>query len=330
MAPHKTCIHIFTGTGNTFHAARVMQHSLRELGSECTVLDIERPENCAGLAATHIFMFPVYAGSVPEIMLRHMSKMHLANGADAAVVATFGSTEPGKDGQEGRALEQAATALNQRGYDVFYTNVAAYPVNFTAVVNPPDGETTKRIISIATDKMRDIAADIIALKRQRRPCPLGIYLLTSIVGTVFLVIGRRLLGKCFMSDGKCTSCAVCARACPDEVIVMRAGRPVWGINCQSCQRCINICPQQAIQFSLVRAAIMLGGILVPWHMLLGLYGIGFLRAALIDIPLYLLVLAVADYILRIAERLAPLRALLAISLTSTYRRYLAEDFRKNH
>jgi ferredoxin len=305
-----------------------MQHSLRTQGLECHVLDIERPSDCAGLSATHIFMFPVYAGSVPEIMLRHMSKMHLANGADAAVIATFGSRSPGKDGQEGRALEQASIVLASRGYDVFYTNVAAYPVNFTAVINPPDGETTKRIITRAACQMRDMAEEISSLKRYRRRPSIFIYFISTVAGSLFLLFGRRLLGKCYIADAKCTGCAVCARACPDGVIVMQSGRPAWDISCQACQRCINICPQQAIQLSLVRAAVIILGMFVPWHMLLGLYGIGFWRALLINVPLYFIIMLFVDYALRYAENFAPLRRLLSISLTRTYRRYMEEGFRR--
>jgi|GEM_PF-4021628 len=71
----KYCVHVFTGTGNSLHAARALKAALEDKGACAAISLIEKPQGCAMPAAAHVFMFPVYAACVPEIMLRHIGAL---------------------------------------------------------------------------------------------------------------------------------------------------------------------------------------------------------------------------------------------------------------
>lgn len=47
----------------------------------------------------------------------------------------------------------------------------------------------------------------------------------------------------------CIHCEKCERNCPDGIIHLENGKPVWtDSNCAKCTACINRCPAQAVQY----------------------------------------------------------------------------------
>ncbi len=71
-------------------------------------------------------------------------------------------------------------------------------------------------------------------------------LLSDLVG-----LGYQLSNKTakFYADERCIGCGLCAERCPQNVIVMRNGKPHWvKPTCQKCSSCISRCPKQAIQY----------------------------------------------------------------------------------
>lgn len=93
-------------------------------------------------------------------------------------------------------------------------------------------------------------------------------LLLAPVSLGYVVLARRLLGKLFFADERCTSCALCAKHCPFDAVHM-AGRapkrPYWTFGCEGCMRCMNICPERAIQASWLGAVAQLCVLLVVFE-----------------------------------------------------------------
>ncbi len=55
--------------------------------------------------------------------------------------------------------------------------------------------------------------------------------------------------KKFYAEDTCIGCGLCERNCPQQVIRLENGRPVWTKDeCCKCSACINRCPVKAIQY----------------------------------------------------------------------------------
>ncbi len=71
-------------------------------------------------------------------------------------------------------------------------------------------------------------------------CPLGAALgVTRLLGPVSPVI----------DEGKCTSCRVCSRECPQQINVFEEKR-VWSTDCTKCLVCLDACPTQCIHLGI--------------------------------------------------------------------------------
>jgi len=57
----------------------------------------------------------------------------------------------------------------------------------------------------------------------------------------------------------CTGCGECVLVCPEQVLVMAAGRPhlLPDVNCEYCGECEEICPTGAVSLSY---EIVFGGV----------------------------------------------------------------------
>src|SRR5512137_1183111 len=73
----KTCvIHYFSGTGNTHHAATVMQHTLEQAGVTVTLVNMERSSpSTSSSADVHVIMFPLYAFAAPALVRRYLKRL---------------------------------------------------------------------------------------------------------------------------------------------------------------------------------------------------------------------------------------------------------------
>ena len=69
----------------------------------------------------------------------------------------------------------------------------------------------------------------------------------SIITKLMSLMNMDKMGPKFVHLEKCTSCSLCSKICPYNVITMVDGHPTFSENdCQSCYSCFNHCPSKAI------------------------------------------------------------------------------------
>jgi Pyruvate/2-oxoacid:ferredoxin oxidoreductase delta subunit len=332
----------FSGTGNTRRACTLIAAGLERAGWRVRAREVASPtpettaiETEGAAPDLALFAFPVFAFSVPHLVRRFLRNLPAAGGTPAAVLAVFGDDFSGPPserrrvyGFEGGALDAAALLLGRRGYRVLTTRGVGFPASFTQFMAPPAEDECRILLADSEAAAAAIAADLDAGRHERRGRGVATRLWTGVVGALFSLVGRRVLGKIYIADSRCTSCGWCERACPSSTIGMcgTAGRqrlPRWGWRCEACQRCINGCPEAAIQVSLVRL-VALGIAALPWGLLVAraVPWLSFPGAGLLAwLAGTLALTAGVDRILGMLERVPHVRRLLEKGYTRRFRRY---------
>ena len=263
-----------------------------------------------------------------------------------AILAVNGASSYGGkivEGYTGQALEQVERLLKHKGYDVFLTGNASYPENWTQMTNPCDAQTVQAILPLGDLKVEEFAESMLSNKRSLYRCGWLNYSWSWLVGRLFGLIGRRVLGTFYIADSSCTGCSLCAKTCPAKTIEMHSGRPRWKTRCEDCNRCINICPEKAIQVSLplmliqLTIHVLLTIQFIEWALLLSkLIRVDFIAwHLLLDILLVVLGIFMAVWCtlvpLRIffefMQKIPLLRSFFSKSVTKSFRRYLAPGFK---
>ena len=348
MDPKRALVHYFTGTGNTGYAVQRVADELARAGYAVTQHRVERKgAPLAGAFDLHLFAFPVYGFSAPALFLQYVQELPAPPaGTAAAILSINGATMAGGNvmpGCSGGSMETVARALQGKGYDVFLTAAVSYPANWTQMMNPAGAADQQLIFAQAAAGVSAFAAKLLRHQSGRGGPGRMSSLVAGVVAFLFRFYGRRVLGKLYVADRRCTACGLCVRNCPAGTIQMGGARPVWRGNCQACNRCINLCPTQAIQTSVVRllvhgpvlalAEVVLAVLVVVygWPLTSGWSPVARAAAAVAAIGALLVVvswlqLTLLEGALGWLERRPWLRPLFEMSFTRRFRRYLAPGF----
>ena len=342
----KAMVYWFSGTGNSWLIASRIASGLDKGGVGTEMRPIEemskrRPRLAAsrewfqasdgdttagipiGADGLDVFCFPVFSFTAPGMVDRFLSRLPVAIGRRAAVVATMGG-----DGYEGRTLRRASRMLKESGRKVELTAAIEMPEAFVQAypATPPE-EAAARTEQGLLEADR-IAADLLAGRASiRPPRPAGIAA-TYPLSALFKSVARRLLGLMWSASPACTACGSCAAHCPAQTIRMAARRPHWGPSCEACQRCANICPVGAIRISIPKLLLIIAPVFLPYGKWLpvawGIQGGG------MRFLLWLAGVSVATILMAamlwLLDFVPGLRDMLSVSYAGSFRRRLAPGF----
>lgn len=251
----KVLIHLFSGTGNTAGAVGLMKKQLEERGFTVDVLTVgNKDQEIKPGYDWHIFAFSVLAWGAPTFYREYLSRLPYLNGQKAAVFCTH-------SGEPGQALLRVKKILKYRHFKVMVTSSAHFPNNWTQASNPDTPKDYEISIKEAETILDRFVNFIDKEETHIEPCKPFVLALTGLLNFLFSRVGRRVMGKFYIADHKCTNCGICVNSCPVETIKIKGmikRKPFWGFNCENCDRCINICPEKAIQVSIPRIIIHLG------------------------------------------------------------------------
>jgi len=236
----KTVIYWFSGTGNSYHVARVLKEGLDDVHlvpvAEALTGDIE-PSQRMGL------VFPVYAWGPPAIVARFIENLPTSAPDYLFAVASCG-------GAPGSAMAITRGMLKRRGLDLNAAFSVRMVENYPPMGGPPPEEKQIRINDAAET---DIAQIITRIRDGVRGDFSKKNRLFSAFGRLVYPLFRwsltRKAKSRFTADEKCVSCGICAKICPVGNIELTDGKtPVWGNRCEQCFACFHWCPEKAVQY----------------------------------------------------------------------------------
>jgi len=243
-------IYYFSGTGNSLHAAKLLQRHFPEstLVPMISVVPIER---AAAKSRVVALVFPLHLSYLPKPVRMFLEKIDLSSADYIFSVITRIGTFSFCDIAIRRYLKRQNKNLNA----LYYLNMAD---NSPTGLKPGKGDLKwiERVSSeklSAIDRRVDAEVDAIAASVSRREnLPTNVttnplrLILERVMRAVITASSKSEVG--FYADESCTGCKKCERVCPSEKIVLQNNRPLWlsSTPCYYCFACFNFCPEEAI------------------------------------------------------------------------------------
>lgn len=228
-------IFYFTGTGNSLAAAKKLLAPGEELVNMATAIKAERYDYEVREEEPVGIVFPVYFYSLPMVVIDFLDRLKLAGAGYIYAVVTCG----GGISQAGAVLKKK---LSGRGLQLDYVRELLMPDNYI-LLYPNKAEGGAECLSKADESLKAIRNDI----ESRRKLRIGTNTLIS--DTMAAVYRQARKTKRFNVLSSCIGCGLCEKNCPEGVISLAGGRPVWTKEkCTQCLACINRCPVRAIQY----------------------------------------------------------------------------------
>lgn len=108
------------------------------------------------------------------------------------------------------------------------------------------------------DRMRNHALNMKMLPLKNASLP------KKIAACIYFLLGRKAIGKLYVTSKPCGTCRACIRVCPNKGIISRFGMPFWTFKCKGCLICAAICPNKSIEVSVLKIVIALVMLFVPF------------------------------------------------------------------
>ena len=226
----------FTGTGNSYYAAKKLADEGEEIIS---VVDVLRSRDFHYVLKENEklgFVFPVYFYTVSDPVLELIRNLQVENAGFVYAVIPCGAGI----GAAGGFLKKE---LKKRGLDLQRVDALVVPDGAVIFYDIDSPEKLEKQLESAT---KELAAIRRAIDQNLGNTIRG----SAAAGKIGLAAYHACMStKPFRVDDGCIGCGKCAVNCPAGAISMENGRPVWKKSrCLKCCACINRCPVTAIQY----------------------------------------------------------------------------------
>ena len=226
----------FSGTGNSLFAAKML---LKEGESLVSIADLMKQGNITVQLKEGEklgFVFPVYFYTVPAIIREFLERAEIINAGYVYSVITCG----GGTAQASAVLKKLLAA---KGIKLSYFKEVLMPDNSMLFYQIPGTEKAGERLDKAKELLAVVKEDI----KNEKTSEIGkATVISDLVG-----LGYKLCKGTdkFYAEDTCIGCGLCERNCPQQVIKLENGKPVWTkAECCKCSSCINRCPVKAIQY----------------------------------------------------------------------------------
>lgn len=244
----KNLIFYFSGTGNTYWAAKSVAESI----GDCELINIASFDCSQNIVAERVGIFyPIYYWGLPNIIKNFVNSVHI----EADYIFNF-HTMGGYDGVATKQLTQSLIAHNMKLSATYRlrmpNNLALISKSniFSDVYRIPNDNTISHQLRNAKKLLQKYSKYIIAKKRHTYKNFFFLwnkygYKLNEKECSTFSNKGEAFTKTL---ESSCTGCGHCSVVCPVGNITMKDGKPKWGERCEFCVACLHSCPQKAINY----------------------------------------------------------------------------------
>ena len=146
--------------------------------------------------------------------------------------------------------------LTRKGYDPFYDEIIAMPVNWLMAY---DDQLNRHIVEVAPMRVDAAVQRILVRERRTLSNTLPVRLLLRAIGYLEDRHGAKQFGRYLRAGASCTRCGKCVRNCPTGNIEIEDDKVVFDNACIWCMRCVYSCPKEAIDNRYMNLFILKGG-----------------------------------------------------------------------
>jgi NAD-dependent dihydropyrimidine dehydrogenase PreA subunit len=233
----------FSATGNTRYVAEQLAERLKDqlmdLGPRIKGKDYRDIHS----DSPFVLCAPTYVSAPPVFFTEFIRRVEFTGNREVYYVSTSGGYSGISGVIVGRIIRRKGMAY--RGWAEF-----KMPPNYIANKphRLPEPSVIRQLITKSAQQAGSVSEAIQeGRKLKSRHIWLLEYLVDYLLGPPLCRIGHRVDG--FVATDRCTSCGLCERKCPMNIIGLHEGRPVWsGKTCAHCMACIQNCPVEAIEF----------------------------------------------------------------------------------
>ena len=229
-------IFVFSGTGNSYHAAKRIAAAFQQDMVEMAAAVRYKRSFYNADGASVGFVFPVYYHGLPSIVEEFLQTVEIVKPGFVYCVTTCA-------GESGAACEQLQDVLGKKlKVDAFFD--VLMPENAVFYEDVPDKDEAKKINDAADAKIDEIIEKIGDKQK-------GDF--RTMASKDGFDEAREMYEdfrdtEQFSIDDSCIECRMCEHVCPEQIIKVYHRKPVWDeIQCSMCMSCINMCPKKAIQ-----------------------------------------------------------------------------------
>lgn len=247
----KNIIFYFSGTGNTWYAAKALQKALIEsetlcLSIESELLSDDYLNEIISKSEQIIIGYPIYGSLCPEPMKRFIAR--LPKQEVKKPIAVF-CTQAYMSGDGANYLEE--TFINKGYYltqtlELKMSNNFYVPI-FVRAFKVGDQEKIDKRNDKAVTAINEFAGYI----RNRQKSIKQPNIIEKALGN----LQRREINKhikkvndALYADDTCIKCGLCVKLCPEKNIELEE-KVVFDSHCAACMRCYQSCPISAIQIT---------------------------------------------------------------------------------
>ncbi len=233
----------FSGTGNSKYIVDYLGNKLKENNHNVKIYNIEQNPIIPIDTDLLVIGGPIYAGNVPEKLIRWV----LRNVPESSANSIVYSTSAGLINAHG--VDSLAKKLSKKGYNILAKETYLMPRNFYFGKYPKNtkDEVDKMLedVNKQLDELVDkICLDTLSSKEFENKGVLG----KDLLAETFSVMSR-FMGKSFSVDDNCIKCGICVKNCPENNIDFGKDKNIKFSNkCMLCCRCIHNCPKNAINY----------------------------------------------------------------------------------
>ncbi|MCF7924655.1 MAG: EFR1 family ferrodoxin [Candidatus Izimaplasma sp.] len=242
----KILIMQFSGTGNTYTIAKIIQDGLIKEGHYVDLYPIEKIADCNELIKEYDLVgigYPIYGSDIPQIIYNIINKLQPENSKKGFIFCTQLMFS-------GDGAAYVAKKLVKKGFIIRQLAHFNMPNNITDSLGFIANKTNYD--KLLKRKQKQVDKFVKAINKDKRKMK-GKNIFSNILGLIqripFQKFEKSFYEHAIKIEDTCILCKKCIDLCPVDNFSIKDNKLIENDKCILCYRCINHCPTKSLHIS---------------------------------------------------------------------------------